>query len=1291
MEALAANATFGDDDAEKLDAAQKLWLEVGWLVLGLTFVGGSWIIIINWPWAVEPAGFRQHGDAALYLHSTYMGRLAAFWYKVIWSAPGSGWMSVAFQVATISVSLVNFACFSVETEMRVADPETQVPFHEWVVGSRADILQFCDVVEVASLCFFIVVALLRLNAVSGHPWHGYFGHGAWWRYLKASTFMQIELLCLLPSCVNVFRGQKWLPNFMWLSLLRTIEFMQNDRSSGAVFKRMKKLAESDGPIFKLFFAFGCVLWVLFSGLYFLANKDNDDSRWDAVEYEGEGWQRFESVPSSMFYVLINLSKENPLAEVHKTVLSRVLVMGVCLFGVPLFGLPAGILGSALQRNVEQHMAETNQLDDDEEDDQYTVSYHFERYPWILPTLTGVLSAGCAIAYFYYTAGKSRLFGLFIDVDTATFAVIDGVVAVIFLVEWAFRVGRCRRGYFCSMNHAIDFLAWLPGLIHASIVALALANGNGGCVMVRCADAVSPEELSTCGCIDWLRAFCVLRMLKLERYAEAFRDMWRILYKEGSILKATGFLTFIMWIVFSTLLYYTERHSPDDDLRENYGSIPRALWAEAINLHGEWPWADYSPAGKGIGAVIALFSTGIFMVPIAIFSNGYTSRLEQDANNDVSGIQPWQAKSSPPASGLRSSVYNVLYAHLFDTEVHKQVAKVGPRAHTAYRTMRRISLILTCLSAGATVVLTIEKLSVDHCRRDSACQALSLGLHCVDVSCVLFFAVEIGLRLIALGPLYCFSFVGICDLVSLTALSSSLLPAVRASALRPELWAKNCSIFSDMLVPARLMRLFCFENYLHPMHLLMSVSWLKRKALLRSGYALVTVWFLFGSILHLFERDPVKAAADDAAEAAARAAGEDLPDVTFPQRFRDVLTSLQYALVHLTGDYPITDYHLRSRLVHIVTIVFGTCFVAAFTGIFVAGFVERLKHGRSIERRCVAQRNLTCLVFAALAIQRKFRRMRARREAIANGRTGPQPAAAAARERDERQGMRLRSALRSVFKRETAEGKRIMTVTHSALFLNVLFAMVATVPEVEAHTNLMTLFDAVEIVTGYIFVNEYIVRLCVSPRPFEEARKPMRVLDLICLLPVLGVLFQTSTAYRWRGKANWWDHVVDFARVLRVLRILDFTSMRGAGKKAWRAFRAALGCLAEPAVLALSVWVVSTSLFAWAEHEYDGRDKNNMKTMPDALYWTSIYIIGEWANVDFSVGAGSRLCIFYCLFGVATFAVPVGLMMEAVESTLVAYTEEHKELQRLLKSSSSNSVGERSSWGRVSWFPIGRKS
>merc|ERR1719235_1555609 len=81
------------------------------------------------------------------------------------------------------------------------------------------------------------------------------------------------------------------------------------------------------------------------------------------------------------------------------------------------------------------------------------------------------------------------------------------------------------------------------------------------------------------------------------------------------------------------------------------------------------------------------------------------------------------------------------------------------------------------------------------------------------------------------------------------------------------------------------------------------------------------------------------------------------------------------------------------------------------------------------------------------------------------------------------------------------------------------------------------------------------------------------------------------------------------------------------------------------------------------------EEEDMTDVPSAMYWCSIFLLGEWANVDFTDGAGSRMCILYCLFGVMLFTIPMGIIMDAVTSTLAeeqADLDAIKNLDRALR-------------------------
>jgi len=137
-------------------------------------------------------------------------------------------------------------------------------------------------------------------------------------------------------------------------------------------------------------------------------------------------------------------------------------------------------------------------------------------------------------------------------------------------------------------------------------------------------------------------------------------------------------------------------------------------------------------------------------------------------------------------------------------------------------------------------------------------------------------------------------------------------------------------------------------------------------------------------------------------------------------------------------------------------------------------------------------------------------------------------------------------------------------------------------------------------------------------------------------------------------------------LLRVVRILDFPCFRHHSALLWRAISAAAPNLVVPLAFAGYVWILSACAFMWTEVFYDGIAQREFTSVPAAMYWTSIFMVGEWGVVDFSSGAGSRLCIFYCVFAIMVFAIPVGIIGEAMQSTLIQVTQEQAKLEDLVE-------------------------
>lgn len=51
-----------------------------------------------------------------------------------------------------------------------------------------------------------------------------------------------------------------------------------------------------------------------------------------------------------------------------------------------------------------------------------------------------------------------------------------------------------------------------------------------------------------------------------------------------------------------------------------------------------------------------------------------------------------------------------------------------------------------------------------------------------------------------------------------------------------------------------------------------------------------------------------------------------------------------------------------------------------------------------------------------------------------------------------------------------------------------------------------------------------------------------------------------------------------------------------------------------------------------------------------MFYTAVFLGGEWAQVDFT-WPGKILCCILCIMGIALFAIPVGTVFEAFQDVL----------------------------------------
>lgn len=1254
----------GEDEEEPwtMTLWDKVLLEVGWL---FGFIGLV-ILLITFMTLVSSLrdGSKDVDDGPV-----EPGPIAtkAYWFHVHVMDP----IVVVFGFA-------NFIVFAAATELSY-DDEARTGFgikkklSAWVPQAN-------EALQAAGAVVLLCSLLLRIFSAQAHPWWKQYRSLAPLVALLLNIFAWMDVIAVTPSLMDLIIHADVYYNIQAISLIRLVEMaVRTPSSTGAGIKAFIDVFDEDGALISTIFALGLVVWIFFSGLYMVANRSNPASEWEAAAYQGVAWQRFESIPSSMFFTLLNLCKEHPLADAFGgegnsysfAIFQRMIIIVVCIVGVPVFGVPTGILGASLMKHckkeVERMKAEAPaEVQEEEPTPEAGLRPIEEQQRPAFLAYTLILSFGSTFVYFFYTLNaETRMFFIELPpVSANALALVEFVTSVFFMAEFIWRAVPNQhfggKRYFLSMLMLVDLLAFLPGLL---AVALFFFRGR------------VPA---------WLQGLCVLRVLKPERYIGAFASMWTILAENAAILKATALTSFLLWLLVSSLLHFTERQNPEEELQETYASVPRALWAEIINLHGEWPWCDYTWQGKAIGTFLNFMSIGICMVPVVVFSDAFMSHVEQKVGSQASSA-PRALQDTPPAapltdapsitegatapkeganateagvaaleSGEEEKVWHIsqmaehrwqlrfkenhgfklLYAHLLS---EKELKSSLPNF---YYLLRILSTLFILVGTINTIVGSLESFEREKCAKSSqwkSCRQMNDFFLGADISLTVFFIIEFLLRVVVLRGNYLISFIGWVDVLSLSAFLWTLTPARHDQGLHPNYELKAWSrAWVDLILTLRLMRLMMLESWTPALQSLGDVVWIRAPALRKACYALVAVWYMFTVCLYVIEKDSNN-------------------DVS--ERFANVLVGLPHGLIHLTGDYPCTEYRSVAMPFHLVFLILGMCCTGTFTGIFAGGFVEYLGAQRAMERHEAKEERLRVMAMAVCVLQRRFRARRRRLEAAQ-----PEPP----------QQVSMAKAARRLLRRQTSLGRVFMALAQAALVINICNTMLESIPEIEAMgVEARSSLTLVEIVTGTIFVIEFLLHFISKPTGVFTT--PMRFIDFVCLFPTfLRIYFQTKSLKDQLDSPGM-EAFIECVAACRVVRVLDWPQIRREVLAVKQTLKAALPSLAMPAVISLQLWVLTAGIFVWLEnmyHEHDQpSDQDQMQSIPDALYWCSIYLLGEWANDEFTDGAGSRMCIFYCLCGVALFSIPVGIMVEAGRATLEKVADERKELAELKSAAS----------------------
>ena len=84
----------------------------------------------------------------------------------------------------------------------------------------------------------------------------------------------------------------------------------------------------------------------------------------------------------------------------------------------------------------------------------------------------------------------------------------------------------------------------------------------------------------------IRMFRLVRLLKADKYLNAFSLLGTVLYENGPLLLATSYYAILTLVVSASLLHFSERGNPE--LAKYFQSIPHAMFPTILMLTGEFP-------------------------------------------------------------------------------------------------------------------------------------------------------------------------------------------------------------------------------------------------------------------------------------------------------------------------------------------------------------------------------------------------------------------------------------------------------------------------------------------------------------------------------------------------------------------------------------------------------------------------------------------------------------------------------------------------------------------------------
>lgn len=395
------------------------------------------------------------------------------------------------------------------------------------------------------------------------------------------------------------------------------------------------------------------------------------------------------------------------------------------------------------------------------------------------------------------------------------------------------------------------------------------------------------------------------------------------------------------------------------------------------------------------------------------------------------------------------------------------------------------------------------------------------------------------------------------------------------------------------------------------------------------YSFVVLWYFFNEWLFLSEH---------------QTSGEVVRNST-PYHFRTALSSLQYSGMLLTNGYgDMDDLSLSGQICCCVAVLVAVGISAVPASVLANSFVTLL-HDEAAKEHAMKLK-------VALLTQRVFRRMRSGQDFVSVVQL------AATAKRNSSFSLHLYRHLFGLDKTSWYPAINIFLIV-----VNVCIVMLESVDEINDCLPPLV-WSSFELLCVIIFTIDFICVLYTIEHNLENKCSRLtyifsfRGLCALCSIVPFWCRLLTRPYFGSVAMLTTPRMIVAF-RILRVFRIIGLDRYIKCYYYLDSVLTKVSSVLTAAGIVALIVWVGCASLFYYAElsgKRVEDRDKDGagvvvFESIPESLYYCALFLVGDWQIQDFTP-LGAVLCVTLSLFGVAIFALPVGVLFEGFKTAII---------------------------------------